>query len=63
MVAAKSATSLVEKLAKGAVTAYVNDLVYEVVERALGGGRKVEGRGQVEGRGEQDIQLQLSSQV
>ena len=66
-VQAKLAAKQMDKLAKCTLNTYINDMVYDILNNALDkptGVEEEEGKKVLEeGSGEQDRQLQLSSQV
>lgn len=64
MVTAKGGAKLVDKLAKHALNLYINDLVYDILNTALEMNSRMDVDQVVkEQPGEQDMYLQLSSQV
>ena len=64
MVTAKGGAKLVDKLAKHALNLYINDLVYDILNTALDMNTRMEEDQVVEKQpDEQDMHLQLSSQV
>ena len=64
MVTAKGGAKLVDKLAKHALNLYINDLVYDILNTALDTNTRMEEDEVVEQQpDEQDMYLQLSSQV
>ena len=64
MVTSKGGAKLVDKLAKHALNLYINDLVYDILNTALDMNTRMEEDTVVEKQpDEQDMYLQLSSQV
>ena len=64
MVTSKGGAKLVDKLAKHALNLYINDLVYDILNTALDMNSRMEVDQVVEKQpDEQDMYLQLSSQV